>query len=241
MANSSSPDPRFATTRWTLIVAAQQPAAEARAALADLCGVYWYPLYAYIRRRGHDASTAEDLTQAFFTRLLEKDVLAAANPDKGRFRSFLLTSCQHFLANERERANALKRGGGRVVSLDLGGAEARYRREPESHQTPERHFERHWALTLLAQVLERLRGEYEAGGKGRLFAALKGQLTGEGTADYATLGAELGLRKGSVKAAVHRLRKRYGELLRAEIADTVASPEEVEDEIRALFAALAAE
>jgi RNA polymerase sigma-70 factor (ECF subfamily) len=239
MANAPSPNPRFATTRWTLIAAAQRAAPEARAALADLCRAYWYPLYAYIRRRGHDAGAAEDLTQAFFTRLIEKDVLAVASPDRGRFRSFLLKACQHFLANEHERAQALKRGGGRVVSLELGDAEGRYRLEPTHGQTPERLFERRWALTLLAQVLGRLRDEYDARGKGRLFEALKGQLGGERTAAYAALGAELGLKEGAVKAAVHRLRKRYGELLRAEIADTVASPAEVEDEIRALFAAVA--
>jgi RNA polymerase sigma factor (sigma-70 family) len=238
---SASPLPRgFATTRWSLVVAAQQGAApEAHDALADLCRLYWYPLYAYIRRRGHDTNQAEDLTQAFFARLLEKDGLAAVTPARGRFRSFLLAACQNFLANERERANALKRGGGRVVSLDLGDADGRYRREPDHSETPERLFERRWALTLLARVLGRLREDYEAAGKGRLFEALKGQLTGDGTAPYAALGEELGMTQAAVKTAVHRLRRRYGELLREEIGETVATQAEIDSEIQALFRALA--
>src|SRR5262245_50414930 len=187
MSPSPGPPPRgFATTRWSLVVAAQHKAEpQAQDALGDLCRLYWYPLYAFIRRRGHDAAEAEDLTQAFFARLLEKDVLAAVTPTRGRFRSFLLTACQHFLANEHARACALKRGGGQVALLDLSDAEVRYRAEPSHEATPERLFQRRWALALLARVLQRLREEYEGGGKGPLFDALRGQLTGDGSAAYA--------------------------------------------------------
>jgi RNA polymerase sigma factor (sigma-70 family) len=240
MPNPSPPPvSRFATTRWSLIVAAQQCApTEARAALADLCRLYWYPLYAYVRRRGHDASTAEDLTQAFFTHLLEKHGLASVSPERGRFRSFLLASCQHFLSHERERAKALKRGGGRVVALDLSNASGLYDQEPNHEVTPERLFERRWALALLEQSLRQLRGEYETSGKGRLFDALKGLLSGDGTKPYAALAMELGLNESTIKTAVHRLRKRYGEILREQIRETVASEGEIEDEVRALFEAL---
>jgi RNA polymerase sigma-70 factor (ECF subfamily) len=227
------------TTRWSLIVAAQQPAApQAREALAELCRLYWYPLYAYIRGHGHDAAAAEDLTQAFFTHLLEKHALASVSPQRGRFRSFLLASCQHFLANERERANALKRGGGRVVSLDLSDADGRYSREPDHAETAERLFERRWALGLLEHVLQQLRSEYEQTGKVPLFDALKGQLTGDGSEPYALLAEELGLTESAIKSAVHRLRKRYGEILREQIRETVATDAEIDDEVRALFEAL---
>jgi RNA polymerase sigma factor (sigma-70 family) len=236
---NDSPAGRFLTTRWSLLLAAQQPSEErAREALAELCRMYWYPLYAYIRRRGHDACAAEDLTQAFFTHLLEKHALDSVSPERGRFRSFLLASCQHFLANEYERANALKRGGGRVFSLDLSDADERYGREPQHTETPERLFERRWALALLEQSLQQLRGEYERDSKGQLFEALKGQLTGDGTNPYATLAEELGLTQSAIKTAVHRLRKRYGEILREQIRETVASEGEIDEEVRALFAAL---
>jgi RNA polymerase sigma-70 factor (ECF subfamily) len=239
MANAPHQPNQFLTTRWTLVVAARDRAApEAAAALTDLFRMYWYPLYAYIRRRGHDAGDAEDLTQAFFTRLLEKDVLATVTPARGRFRSFLLTACQNFLANEHERAGAIKRGGGRVVSLDLASADGRYRLEPDHDETPERLFERRWALALLAGALDRLKGEYECGGKAALFDGLKGQLTGEQEMAYAAIAGQLGMTEGAVKLAAHRLRKRYAELLRAEIAETVDSPADVEEEVQALFAAL---
>jgi RNA polymerase sigma-70 factor (ECF subfamily) len=240
MLNPSPPPPgRFLTTRWSLIVAAQQPGeTQAREALAELCRLYWYPLYAYIRRRGHDAGAAEDLTQAFFTHLIEKHALESVSPERGRFRSFLLTACQHFLANERERANALKRGGGRVVSLDLSDADGRYRQEPDHDQTAERLFERRWALSLLEQALQQLRSEYESAGKGSLFETLKGLLMGDGGKSYAVLGEELGLTEGAIKTAVHRLRKRYGEVLRAQIRETVMTEAEIDEEVRALFEAL---
>jgi RNA polymerase sigma-70 factor (ECF subfamily) len=239
------PDPsppqagRFATTRWSLIVAAQKPAeTEARAALAELCRLYWYPLYAYIRRRGQDASAAEDLTQAFFTHLIEKHALASVSPERGRFRAFLLASCQHFLSNERERAHALKRGGGRVVSLDLSGADGRYRQEQAHDETPERLFQRRWALALLEQALQRLHDEYNTAGKGGLFTALKDQLSGDDTKPYAVLATELGMSESAIKTAAHRLRKRYGEILREQIRETVASEGEINEEVQALFAAL---
>lgn len=230
---TSPPQRGFATTRWSLVAAARDRADEA---LADLCRLYWYPLYAYVRRRGHDAAEAEDLTQAFFARLLEKNGLASVTPTRGRFRSFLLAACQNFLANEHDRAQALKRGGGRVVSLD--DADARYRREPDHGETPERLFERRWALELLDRALRRLREEYERKGKARLYDALKGTLAGDAAAPYAALANELGLTEGAVKTAVHRLRGRYAELLREEIGETVAAPAEIDDEVRALFRAL---
>jgi RNA polymerase sigma factor (sigma-70 family) len=231
--STSPPHRGFATTRWSLVAAAQH---QADAALADLCRLYWYPLYAYVRRRGHDAAEAEDLTQAFFARLLEKNGLASVTPARGKFRSFLLSACQNFLANERDRANALKRGGGRVVSLD--GADARYQREPDHGETPERLFERRWALELLDRTLRRLREEHEQKGKSRLFDALKGTLAGDGAAPYAELAATLGMTEGAVKTSVHRLRGRYAELLRQEIGETVATPAEIDDEVRSLFRAV---
>ncbi len=237
--HSPSPVGRFLTTRWSLIVAAQQPgAAQGREALAELCRLYWYPLYAYIRRRGHDAGAAEDLTQAFFTHLLEKDALASVSQGRGRFRSFLLASCQHFLANEHERANALKRGGGQVISLDLSDADGRYHREPNHEETAERLFERRWALALLGPTLHHFRSEYERAGKGGLFDALKGQLTGDPTESYALLAEELDMTESAIKTAVHRLRKRYGDILREQIRETVAAEGEIDDEVRALFEAL---
>jgi RNA polymerase sigma-70 factor (ECF subfamily) len=230
----------FATTRWSLIVAAREGASpEARQALSQLCEAYWYPLYAYIRRRGRTADEAQDLTQAFFARLLERDFFGAADPAKGRFRAFLLTSCKNFLANEHDRACAAKRGGRAPVSLSVKGAEERYRREPSHDLTPDQAFERRWALTLLDRVLARVREEFAARGKGELFDRLRLYLVGDrGAPPPQQAAAELGLSVGAFKVAVHRMRQRYGELLREEIAQTVGGPDEVEDEVRALFAAL---
>jgi len=232
---------RFASTRWSIVAAAgRKESPEARAALAVLCQAYWYPLYAYARRRLARADDAQDLTQEFFARLLEKDYLQGADPHRGKFRSFLLTAFKHFLAKEHERAAAQKRGGGRQpLSLDFQDGERRYHHEPADPTTPEMLYERRWALTLLEQALARLRQEFTSAGKEQLFEALKGTLTGDGTAEpYARIGQDLGLSEQSVKTAVHRLRRRYQELLRAEVAHTVASPEEVEDELRDLFAAV---
>jgi RNA polymerase sigma-70 factor (ECF subfamily) len=231
----------FPATRWSLILAARDAAAPgARKALAELCQTYWYPLYAFVRRQGHAHEAAQDLTQEFLTRLLEKDGFASVDPERGRFRSFLLAACKHFLANEYDRATAQRRGGGRpVLPFDFSDAEGRYGREPAHGLTPERLFDRRWALALLDAVLVRLRREYETAGKGELFERLQGQLTGEGGRPYAEEAAALGMREGAVKVAAHRLRLRYRELLRDEIGQTLADPAEVDDEIRALFAALA--
>jgi RNA polymerase sigma-70 factor (ECF subfamily) len=242
MSPSDASPGRFVTTHWSLIAAARDgEAAQAQAALADLCRAYWYPLYAYIRRQGHSADEAQDLTQEFFARLLEKDFLATLDPEKGKFRSFLLTACKHFLVNERERAHAQKRGGGRAsVSLDFGDAEARYGREPGHSLSADRLFERRWALDLLRGVLTRLREEHVARGKGALFDRLRAFLVGERQAGgYTRAAADLGLTEGAVKVAVHRLRQRYRELLREEIGRTVDDPADIDEEIRALFAALA--
>jgi RNA polymerase sigma-70 factor (ECF subfamily) len=207
-----------------------------------LCQLYWYPLYAYARRHVPNAHDAQDLTQSFFAQLLEKDYLRAADPRRGKFRSFLLTAFKHFLSKERERANARKRGGGRLpVSLDFQAGERRYQLEPVDHATPEMAFERRWALTVLEQTLARLRQELTRAGKENLFERLKGVLAGEGLDEsYAQIADELGTSEQAVKVAVYRLRRRYQELLRAEIAQTVASPEEIDEELRDLFAAVRA-
>jgi RNA polymerase sigma-70 factor (ECF subfamily) len=234
---------RFATTRWSVVLAAGDSATPgSRDALARLCEIYWYPLYAFARRWGHTADEAQDLTQEFFTRLLEKHYLEDVRPERGRFRSFLLASLKHFLLNERDRDQAQKRGGGRApIPLELDTAEGRYRLEPPDTATPETIFERRWALTLLDRVLERLRREHVESERERLFEALKGFLTGQSeTPKYGDVGASLGMTEGAVKVAVHRLRRRFGELLRDEIADTVADPADVEDEIRYLFKVLGA-
>jgi RNA polymerase sigma-70 factor (ECF subfamily) len=229
----------FRTTRWSLIAAAGETGGpDGRQALADLCRLYWYPVYAYVRRRGHDRHVAEDLTQAFFARLLETNDLAAADPARGRFRSFLLTACQHFLANRHDHDSAQKRGGGvKPLSIDFGVGEERFAREPADPHTPEAEFERRWAVALLDQTLTDLRAEYAESGKMDLFDTLKGSLTGD-TASYRELGVRLGLSEGAVKVAVHRLRQRYRDRLRAVIAETVNGPESVDAEIRDLFAAL---
>jgi RNA polymerase sigma-70 factor (ECF subfamily) len=234
---------RFASTHWSVVLAAgQRQSAESAEALATLCRVYWYPLYAYARRRLPRPDDAQDLTQEFFAQLLEKDYLRAADPTRGKFRSFLLTAFKHFLAKERDRANAQKRGGGRhSVSLDFQDGESRYQREPADHATPETLYERRWALTLLEQTLAQLRQEFTGSGKQKVFEALKETLTGEGPPrPYAQIAAELDMSEQAVKVAVHRLRRRYQELLRAAIAQTVPSAEDVEDELRDLFAAVRA-
>ena len=224
------------------MAAGQRDSPESEAALATLCRLYWYPLYAYARRRLPDAEQAQDLTQEFFARLLEKNYLRQADRQRGKFRTFLLTAFQHFLAKERERAHAQKRGGGhRVLSLDFDSGERRYHREPSHDATPEALYERGWALMLLEQGLARLREEFAGLGKERLFECLKGTLTvGQTPQPYGELAAQLGMSREALKVTVHRLRRRYGELVRAEIAETVATAEEVEDELRNLFAAVRA-
>jgi RNA polymerase sigma factor (sigma-70 family) len=234
--------PAFVTTRWSVVVTAgRTDTTRAHDALAKLCQIYWHPLYAYVRRRGHSPEDAQDLTQEFFARLLERNWVAAADRQKGRFRSFLLSAMKHFLANEWDKARAQKRGGGQfLIPLDVATAETSCGIEPADDVTPETIFERRWALTLLEQVLRRLREEHVRDGKEKLFEQLKPTLTEASRAvRYAEMAVQLGASEGAVKVAVHRLRQRYRELLRAEIADTVASPDEIEDEIRNLFSALA--
>jgi RNA polymerase sigma-70 factor (ECF subfamily) len=234
----------FHTTRWSLVLAAgQQASAASHEALGALCQLYWYPLYAFARRQVSQAEEAQDLTQEFFARLLEKDYLRAADPERGKFRSFLLTAFKHFLAKERDRARAQKRGGGQqVLPLDFQAGEQRYSREPAHEVTAEKLFERRWALTLLDRVLARLRGEFEVAGKQTLFERLKGCLAGEKNpgGSYQELASDLQMTEGAVKVAVYRLRRRYQELLLEEIAQTVAAPEEIEDELRHLFEAVRA-
>jgi len=231
---------RFPTTRWTLVVAAGDPQRkEARSALADLCENYWYPLYAYLRRRGYAPDAAQDLTQEFFVRVLEGRYLDRADPEKGRFRSFILTSLKFFVADEGDRQRALKRGGGAVVPVEFSSGEERYQREPAHDETPERIFERRWALSLLDRVLERLRNEFMQHGRTEHFERLKVFLLGQSDAPYAEMASEMNTSEGALKVAIHRLRKRYRELFRQEIADTVADPAEVESELRYLASVLA--
>lgn len=207
--------------------------------MAELCRVYWYPLYAFLRRQGHAAHEAEDLTQEFFANLLGRPFLANVDREKGKFRSFLLVSLKHFLSDQRDRAAAQKRGGGvHVISLDSLDAETRYRLEPAQDLTPEKMFEKQWALSVLEQVLSRLHAELAAEGKAALFEALKETLMGGNAGRYAVIADQLGMTEGAVKTAVHRMRHRYRTLMREEIAQTVAGPEEVDDEIRYLMSCL---
>ena len=230
---------QFPTTRWTLVVAAGDPQRkEARSALVSLCEGYWYPLYAYVRRRGYPADQAQDLTQEFFIRVLEGRYLDRADPEKGRFRAFILTSLKFFLADEADRGRAQKRGGGTVLPLEISSGEERYEREPAHNETPERIFERRWALAVLDRVVEKLRNEFVHHGRPEHFERLKVFLLGQSDAPYAALAREMNTSEGALKVAIHRLRKRYRELFRQEIADTVADPAEVESELRYLAAAL---
>jgi RNA polymerase sigma factor (sigma-70 family) len=238
---SPGPQPCFLSTRWSVVLAAgRAETTQARQALAALCQTYWYPLYAYVRRQGHDAHDAQDLTQEFFLRLLEHHWLAEVSREKGRFRSFLMAAMNHFLANEWDRVRAKKRGGDRqFLPLDAESAETRYRLEPADATTPEVIFERRWALTLLDQVMARLQAEFAAEGQAAVFEQLKFALTGDrSAAPYAELAARLHQSEGAVKVAVHRLRQRYRDLLRAEIAQTVDGPPEVEAELRHLIRVL---
>ena len=227
----------FATTHWSVVLsAADSNAPGAQQALEKLCRTYWYPLYAYVRRKGHNPEDAQDSTQAFFERLLAKKYLHDVDQKKGKFRSFLLGALNHFLADEWDRGHRQKRGGGQtIVSLDEQKPEDRYRLEPTDELDPEKIFERRWALTLLEQVLARLETEYAATGKATQFQALQSFLLGEKTSvTYSDVATALGTSEGAVKVAVHRLRRRYGELFRAEVANTVTTPEEIKDEIRNL-------
>jgi RNA polymerase sigma-70 factor (ECF subfamily) len=229
--------PEFAITRWSVVLAAgRSETVQSHAALEQLCRIYWYPLYAYVRRRGHSADDAQDLTQEFFARLLQHKWVARADRQRGRFRSFLLSAMSHFLADEWDKARAQKRGGGAPpVPLQFDTAETRYGYEPVDTTTPEQIYERRWALALLEEVLRQLRRAYEEEGKLGLFNELSACLVGERTSlPYVELAGKLGLTEGAVKSAVHRMRQRYRELLRKEIAQTVSEPGEIEEEMRYL-------
>ena len=238
--STANPAARFAPTRWTMIRAARNWHADsaARHAMDELARIYWFPLYAYLRRKGIDPAHAEDLVQGFFARLLEKNALTAVDRSKGKFRSFLLASLQNFLANETDKDRAKKRGGGNVLALDALEAEARYAAEPADHMTPERVFERRWALAVLDQVLTHLRADYTRRGHAEVFAALEHLLVGTDGPDYRTIARRLASTEPAVKIAAHRLRRRYRELLREEIAQTLSQPELVDEEIRQLLASL---
>lgn len=233
---------RFRTTRWTLVLAAgRRQSAEAGEALGELCSLYWYPLYAFVRRKGYGEHDAADLVQGFFAGLLSRGDLASMDPSRGRFRSFLMASCSHYLSNRADHDRAKKRGGGKAaVSFDQSEAEGRYAREPSHGMTAERLFERRWALTLLDLVMERLEFDMARSGKSRLFEALRPSLVGGGEkVPYAEVAAGLGISEEAARVAAHRLRKKYRELLRDEVGRTLEDPSGVDEEIRALFAALA--
>jgi RNA polymerase sigma factor (sigma-70 family) len=230
---------RFGTTRWSLVFAAGgRTGPRSDAALATLCESYWHPVYDYLRRTGHNMDDAQDLTQAFFARLLEKHWLDAATPERGRFRSFLLASVKHFVANERDRERALKRGGSSTpVSLET--AEHRYRLEPPDNSTPETIYDRQWALTVFDRVAARLRRELAKAGKSPLFDELESYVMNDDeTLRYREMAARLGMSEGAVKVTVHRLRRRFRDLLREEVAESVTTPREIDDEVRHLKAAL---
>lgn len=233
---------QFATTSWSQVLAAREGAStESRQALEALCTAYWYPLYAFVRLQGYDPDAARDLTQAYFAQLLEKDYLKDVEPSAGRFRAFLKVSIKHFVSKERVKAHALKRGGrAHVISLDAEVAEGHYRFEPVDRLTPEEIFERRWALTVIERVLGKLRQEFAQTGKEEEFQRLKSFLTGEEPrTSYREMAAELGTSEGAVKASVHRLRGRFGKSLREEIAETVANPGDVDDEVRHLLQVIA--
>lgn len=231
----------FATTHWSVVLAAgERESAPAQQALETLCRAYWYPIYVYVRRKGYGADEAQDLTQAFFAQLIAKEHLRLADREKGKFRTFLLTMLDYFLAREWSRAHRQKRGGQfRFISLDQQAPEERYQLEPADNETPEKKFLRQWALTVLKQTMRGLEMECEARGKGDLFREVKGLLSAERDgAAYAEIGQRLGMSEGALRVAVHRLRQRYGELLRTEIAQTVTDPAEIDEEMRYLMNAL---
>ena len=243
MLSLAASDPtQFATTHWSVVAAAGAPdLAQRTEALERLCRAYWYPLYAFVRRRGYGPEDAQDLTQEFFGRLLKRNYPAQADRAKGKFRSFLLLTLSHFLADEYDRATAHKRGGGQVfISLDQEAAEGRYRRELAAELSPEKLFERRWAQSILDQALKRLRAEYGSESS-EAYAVLKMFEPGEQTAlSYAEAAARLGISESAIKSKIHRLRQRHRELVREEVAQTVFNPKEVDEELRHLIAVLSA-
>jgi len=243
--NEPPPPARFPTTHWSRVArAGGPPTPEARAALAERCAAYWYPIYALIRRKGYEAGAALDLTQDYFARLLEKGTVAAADPVKGRFRSFLLADCSFFLADRRDRDRARRRGGGRpVLSIDARDAEGRFLREPSHDRTPERMFERDWTLALIARAFDRVERHYAGTGRSELFRRLKPLVAPDpDAAPRAAVAAELGLSEGNLRVMLHRLRARFATGLREEVAATLrdAGDEAIAEELRALFAVLGA-
>jgi RNA polymerase sigma-70 factor (ECF subfamily) len=229
--------PRFPETAWSLVIlAGTQTSDQSLSALERLCSIYWYPVYAYVRRKGYEVETARDHTQEFFTRLIEKNYVASANHDKGRFRSFLLMAVQRFLLNEADRNSAYKRGGGApIASLDTEVAEGRYRREPSNDTTPETLYERRWALMIMERALNRLQSKYPADRLAMMMPFLAGEAA---RGAYELVAADLGISEGSLKVAVHRLRQHYQVALRAEIGETLASKSEVMSEIQYLIEVL---
>jgi RNA polymerase sigma factor (sigma-70 family) len=237
---SRSPDPsrQFCTTHWSVVLAAGHTSVPgAQEALETLCRAYWYPLYVYVRRQGYSSEDAQDLTQEFFARLLEKNSLVKADRDRGKFRTFLLGSLKNFLVNEWKRAGRLKRGGGlEFLSIDAIAAEDRFAAEPANESNLDAAYDQRWAVTLIEQVLTTLRQEFNAADKARLFEELSGIIWGDkSTASHAEIAGHLNLTEGTVKVAAYRLRKRFRELLRAEVAQTVAGPEEIDGELRHLI------
>lgn len=233
----------FTTTRWSLVLAARRrDSPDAEAALAALCEAYWFPVYAFVRRSGHTGDEARDLTQAFFTRMLDKHGVSSADPSRGRFRSFLLASLRHFLLNSRDAAVSLKRGGGAIhLPLQFNDEERRYYREPADHETPERLYERRWALATLEAAIAGVREEYRASGRGALFDALRPFLDGGEPTSYQTLAKTLGSSEGAVRVAVHRLRRAFRDSLRQIVESTVESSGDVDDELRYLKSVISRE
>jgi DNA-directed RNA polymerase specialized sigma24 family protein len=230
----------FATTSWTVVLAAgSQGSISADVALEELCRTYWYPLYAYVRHKGHSPEDAEDLTQAFFTRLLAKNYLAGLDSNRGKFRAFLLASLKHFLANEWDRSQRQKRGGGAtLLSLDYQGADTRYHIDPPDNLSPDKLYDRAWALTLLERVINRLREENQAEGRAGQFEKLKSYLmAGTNDIPYAEAATTLAMSEGYLRVTVHRLRRRYRELLKQEIVQTLADPAQADEEMQSLMAA----
>jgi RNA polymerase sigma-70 factor (ECF subfamily) len=238
--STTAPGDIFATTHWTVVLAAgRRSTPQSARALEELCRAYWFPLYAYVRRRGHSKEDAEDLTQAFFARFLEQNYLEGLSAERGRFRAFLLAALKHFLANEWDRSQRQKRGGQIPhLSLDWQTADTQFQIADPAEPSPDQAFDREWAVALLGKVIERLSAECEADGRGRQFVELKVFLTaGKGAVSHADAAQALGLSAGAARVAVHRLRKRYRQLLRDEIAQTLADPAQVDEEMQALFGA----
>jgi RNA polymerase sigma factor (sigma-70 family) len=237
---SSAPDDIFATTHWTVVLAAgKRHTPQSDGALEELCRTYWFPLYAYVRRRGHNKEDAEDLVQEFFARFLAKNYLAGLSAERGRFRAFLLAALKHFLANEWDKSQTQKRGGGAAhLSLDWQTADTKFQVAATNEPSPDKAFDREWALALLAKVIKRLQQECAADGKAKLFEQLKIFLTaGKGALSHADAAKKMGMDETAVRVAVHRLRKRYRQLLRDEISQTLADESQVDEEMRALFGA----